>query len=1027
MTLEVRPGSASGADSPSKDQIKTENAGASGQASTFRGAPGADSQSSGPTMCRGESRPVGSMTPAPGVLHPAEPPQAPVPPHSAEPRRAPTPPLQAAADGYRQEIRFAIVMYGGVSLAIYMNGIAQELLRLVRATSGADLKGDRVSELYREISLQVRNHDKDRIDERCPTRFVIDILSGTSAGGINAIFLAKALAIRSQDLEQLRQTWLDVADMDKLLSTGGRLEAKRSLLKGDWMYKQLYQAFDGMNDKKLRDSDECHRPERIDLFVTTTDLNGATVPIRLADMDVLEKVHKGCFTFRLDNIALNSPSPLDTELKSLARNDFQRCFDAMLAFAARCTSSFPVAFAPMKLIDIKPVIGRDIYKQRRQKYCEFFRWVPTDSGVVQKCVEIDQRELADGGYLDNKPFGHAIDAMTFRAARLPHKRKLLYVDPFPEVTEDEKCREHFNFVENGLAAATTLPRYQTIREEIARVEFSNITQERLTVLRKLVNKHQEQRFRESFNETIVSADPEENKLSRLIAKFGSLYATYHEVRLLDVSDDLARIVSATHETAQSQDFFLAIRYLVRAWRLVHYEGDGKDGRKLEVDFFTEYDFSFRLRRAAELLEWAQVNMPAASDSLIQQLTRLLRTRERLSIPDKTVNPIWNTIRGVGQGMSWDDIKGILEPTDDDGRFDKAKNLYRKYRDKLDGIADAIREQWIRVFDLNHGEMKALLAAHPRLKEQYKLFDFDDMTSLAFLEGSNVSEHTETEVYRVSPVDSMKPKNGKRRPLNEMLAGYAIWDFGAFLEKKWRENDMLWGRLDACERIVSAVLNDPADEKLRNKYITDLQTAIVEQEGARCTIDLSTAVAKAHEGTLREYMTSQYQLPDAPPPAKSAEQIAKATDILGRMIEEDVGKKNAMTAKLRSLAKFAEGAVAMLVPGGFGRVFFNYWLQLLALMSFLVYVAGRVLKSDELRVYGKYGLSGVALVASFAWVIGYFLTKRSTDDEGRLPAQIVRYIRWIPAIVLTGLVLIGCRHLLDDCHWCRQLVDWFLSA
>src|SRR5438045_7656553 len=34
-----------------------------------------------------------------------------------------------------KEIRFAVVMYGGVSLAIYINGVAQELLNLVRATA----------------------------------------------------------------------------------------------------------------------------------------------------------------------------------------------------------------------------------------------------------------------------------------------------------------------------------------------------------------------------------------------------------------------------------------------------------------------------------------------------------------------------------------------------------------------------------------------------------------------------------------------------------------------------------------------------------------------------------------------------------------------------------------------------------------------------------------------------------------------------------------------------------------------------
>ena len=36
-----------------------------------------------------------------------------------------------------QEIRFAVVLYGGVSLAIYINGVVQELLRLVRATAPA--------------------------------------------------------------------------------------------------------------------------------------------------------------------------------------------------------------------------------------------------------------------------------------------------------------------------------------------------------------------------------------------------------------------------------------------------------------------------------------------------------------------------------------------------------------------------------------------------------------------------------------------------------------------------------------------------------------------------------------------------------------------------------------------------------------------------------------------------------------------------------------------------------------------------
>ena len=43
---------------------------------------------------------------------------------------------------YTHEVRFAIVMYGGVSLAIYINGITQELLRLVRSTAEAGKQSD---------------------------------------------------------------------------------------------------------------------------------------------------------------------------------------------------------------------------------------------------------------------------------------------------------------------------------------------------------------------------------------------------------------------------------------------------------------------------------------------------------------------------------------------------------------------------------------------------------------------------------------------------------------------------------------------------------------------------------------------------------------------------------------------------------------------------------------------------------------------------------------------------------------------
>ncbi len=134
---------------------------------------------------------------------------------------------------YTQEVRLAVVMYGGVSLAIYMNGITQELYHLVRATapksdgSGAALFSDGeltpTEKVYRKLGQMIRRGEKIKEgvspQDDIKTRFVIDILSGTSAGGINAIFLSKALA-NNRSIEQLTDLWVTQGDIKLLINDG---------------------------------------------------------------------------------------------------------------------------------------------------------------------------------------------------------------------------------------------------------------------------------------------------------------------------------------------------------------------------------------------------------------------------------------------------------------------------------------------------------------------------------------------------------------------------------------------------------------------------------------------------------------------------------------------------------------------------------------------------------------------------------------------------------------------------------------
>jgi len=115
-----------------------------------------------------------------------------------------------------KELRIALVCYGGVSLAVYMHGITKEIWRLAKASQAVHssdpeaLAEGAYAILLREVCGGAE----------LDVRVLVDILAGASAGGINAVFLAQAIAT-GQTLDPLTDLWLDSADVDALLDPGG--------------------------------------------------------------------------------------------------------------------------------------------------------------------------------------------------------------------------------------------------------------------------------------------------------------------------------------------------------------------------------------------------------------------------------------------------------------------------------------------------------------------------------------------------------------------------------------------------------------------------------------------------------------------------------------------------------------------------------------------------------------------------------------------------------------------------------------
>ena len=275
-----------------------------------------------------------------------------------------------APAGDVKELRLGLVCYGGVSLAIYMHGITKEIHRAIRASvlEEHDLPSDEEAaseHAYREL-LEAMRAERD-----VHTRIVVDTIAGSSAGGINGIFLAKALA---HDLNQdgLRDLWFEHGDLEKiihephglaqhlakplidaivhgddsdvpsedakqkLILAGLRIYAE-PLLEGDEMSRRIYEALAGMEpgDGAPASEPQSLMPPRhpLGLSVTVTDYYGYARHLPIADPPVVaEAQHRHLLEFRY---------------RSDQGSDFTAKQNGALTLAARATSSLPVGFQPV--------------------------------------------------------------------------------------------------------------------------------------------------------------------------------------------------------------------------------------------------------------------------------------------------------------------------------------------------------------------------------------------------------------------------------------------------------------------------------------------------------------------------------------------------------------------------------------------------------------------------------------------------------------------------------------------------------
>jgi len=747
-----------------------------------------------------------------------------------------------------REVRLGLVCYGGVSLAIYMHGVTKELYKLVRAAraferaydeNGGQVPADEDPDKWLAQAPEdgaAAGCDSERAyftalaalaAHDVPLTVNLDIIAGTSAGGINGVCLARGLA-EGRSLDGFRNLWLDQADMEELLAghalfpwgplklwsklaeSAARLPWHKDagVLDGDLMSRLLYQAFDGM--ERVTDP-LIPADESLDLFVTTTNVYGynTVIPTGGGGISHTDKSYRQLLRFHYDK---QPPGP------AVAR--FSSDFDDVpaLAFAARATASFPGAFPPVSLGTFLAALGKlgvtptaDAAGQIARHFVYGLDYGASETG----------QWFMDGGVLDNGPFDHVIDAIAAKRADRATAREIIYIepDPGPPPQSGQSAPDPDpTFAGTVWAARITIPQHTPLVGVLGQLETMNaaigevgtIVQAQEAQVLPLLDPGQLSGAA-GYEDVTAAADQVRAQAKQLT---GLGYATYARLRAQAVAEAFATSVTAELGFPAESNRASFVAAVFCAWARRRTATLTADPAALEAQLGA-IDVPFRLRRAEFVLQGINDLFRGADPGLRPQLATMksatwdLITRLHALQQQVAVEVHGQAMALFGpQALSQEGYLADPETfagTGPAGHDTELSQLYQACLQTVERaeVTGSSKDLWGTLVegtkDWNQDTRAGLLS-------RYVGFPIWDALIFPVIWLARLPQLTPVSVQRFSPLDatSLKAVDGDGKPKTDTSAkldGTSIHHFGAFFEKPWRENDYLWGRLDGAELIM----------------------------------------------------------------------------------------------------------------------------------------------------------------------------------------------------------------------------------
>ncbi len=745
-----------------------------------------------------------------------------------------------------KELRLALVCYGGVSLAVYMHGVTKEILKLVSASrvyhSEANQEKRQTSSFAELDTAEGRERDTEEIyfellraiGEAFDLRIFVDTIAGASAGGINGVLLARALA-HDLPLDQHRKMWLEQADILALMDEehlAGKwskpfmrpliwalnsrwlsqfapdAEMRQKLLiftrsrwfnppfSGELLSNMLLDACDAMEEGAKPGASLLPLGHKLELIVSVTDFYGYSQNIPLHDPpSIREREHRHVLNFKY----LQHPG-------GRTETHFDRVHIPGLVFAARATSSFPGAFPPTEIAEIDRVLVKrgENWITRNEFIRENFK------PQIAAGADPLKASLIDGSVLNNKPFAEAIASIRGRPAYREVDRRIVYIDPDPEGGHLEAGGMAPGFFHTIRGALSDLPRNQPVRDELESVhEFS----ERIRRYRQIVaatRPHVAVRIRELLGDTPnIAPGPRaiaqwrNQANTKAATEAGYAYDGYIQLKVSSVLDGLTDLIATASGGALQPANRLALAQAVEAWASerdifpVRWTGNGGDPAALAetpwVRFLRDFDLSFRIRRLRFVIrrlnelyaEYAdKTDYTSALDEFKASLYECLehlnnRPAQRFCTPE--IESVCKQIMSH-EAPSASDIETLA------GHIGPALDLV------------GTDHQIDQTFAVMSG-IYLSYEARAELLQAFVGFPFFDVLTLPLNKWNDLDDVDTVQVDRISPEDAKAIRQGGARAT---LMGRDLGHFAAFFSRKARENDYLWGRLHAADRLVDIV-------------------------------------------------------------------------------------------------------------------------------------------------------------------------------------------------------------------------------